>query len=181
MSLVAPPINPASPPVGVKALDEGGFLARAIRSVKPDAIAEVRQYVQDEAEKNPLLAYTREFTDGQIAVAILAAVSRYNGIPPVAAATTVTPTTGMPFDIFLGLSSVQLFKTSYMTRVRNEVAYSDDGVAVDLSKSDKYMNALERFNAMHTEEARRYKISQNTKSLKSAVFSPYMFMILTGY
>lgn len=181
MSLVAPPVNTTNPPTGVKALDEGGFQAQAIRQIKPDAIAEVRNYIQDLAAKNPILAYQKEFTDGQIAIAILGATSRFNAIPPIAAATTVTPTRGMPFDIFLDLTSTQLFKTSYMSRLRNEVAYSDGGVAVDLSKSDKYLNALERFNTRVTEEARRFKISVNTKSLGSFVPSSYMFLYLVGY
>jgi hypothetical protein len=180
MPIAAPQVNHAIPPVGVKAIDEMGFYAQAINQIKPDAIAHVRQHVQDEAPKNPLLAYTREFTEGQIAVAILSATARFNAIPPIAAITTVTPTVGMPFDIFLGLSSCALFETSYISRLRNEVAYSDSGVAVDLTKSDKYLNAMERFRNIYIDEARRYKISRNTQTLGSFVPSAYMFLYLVG-
>lgn len=180
MSLVAPQVNPVHPPIGVKASDDMGIYAAAKAKIKPDAIAHVRQYEQDEASKNPLLAYNREYTDGQIAVAILAATDHYNAIPPIAGVTTVTPSVGMPFNIFLDMSRVQLLKTSYMSRLRNELAYSDSGVSVDLTKSDKYLGALERFNAMVTEEARRYKISRNTQSLGSFVPSNYLFLYLVG-
>jgi len=168
-------------PTGVIASDDVGIYKQAKAQIKPDAIAAVRNHVQDEAAKNPLLAYTREFTDGQIALAILAATARYNSIPPVAAATTVTPTLGMPYDIFLGLTSCSLFETSYMSRLRNEVAWSDSSVAVDIHKSDKYINALERFRNIYLEEARRFKISINTRSLGSFVPSSYMFIYLQSY
>lgn len=149
------------------------------KMVKPEWVAMVRHYVRDYAEKNPLLGNKQEFTDEDVRMGILDALSYMDSAPP-SAVKLATQGQQIPLDIFLGLSSISLLKMALHQKMRNSLNYSDGGVSIDTDRFDKYERLLTRLQATYDRQLMEFKKTINARQARGSVPSGYFltFVVL---
>lgn len=168
------PAGQVTPPVGVVPGGniDSNLLAVIKAKIRPEAIAWIRQYLQDIPEYNELQFDKKELTDEEIAMSILAGIDYADAIPPPVA--IYSPGSGMPVFLFTALCSLDAYSMIANRHLRQELAAADSGVAVDRTKSDKWIALRDRERQYAHQLVKDYKKSRNSRA-RRLLPSPYLF------
>lgn len=148
------------------------FFTDMAARVKPEWVAMVRHYIRDYAEKNPLLGNKQEFSDEDIRMGILDALSYMDSAPP-SAVRIAQQGQQVPLDMFLGLTSISLLKMALHQKMRNSLNYSDGGVSIDTDRFDKYERLITRLQATYDRQLLEFKKTINARQARGSVPSGF--------
>lgn len=137
-------------------------------------VQEIRAYMRDYPELNRLLD-GEENSDRMIVWAIIDALDDFNATPP-----PVTFSFGQIPRSMLRLGTVsRLLESVILLSIRNQLAYSDGGINLNLDKSGLLIQAKQMMEASWEQKKREWKISQNISQGYASVSSEYW--LISGF
>ena len=135
-------------------------------------VQEVRGYLRDHAELNRLLSGV-ESSDRQIAWAVVAAVEKFNGSPPMSDYGIDTLLRLHQSDLLRRMAVMSLLEGVGMLQTRNHINYSAGGMSVGVNdKTPLIMRWLEYFNSSVPQELLRVKVAMNIEEALGGVAVP---------
>lgn len=135
---------------------------------------EIRLFLQDRAEMNPLLLGIR-FTPEMIEQAMINTVDYYNLMnPPTGIMYTVET---FPFRSLLLLGSASyLLRSGAINEAANQLSYAADGVQVnDKDKAQIFMSLAKDLQTDFKELAQNLKMNQNISQIYGTKHSEYIY------
>lgn len=135
---------------------------------------EVRLFLQDRAELNPLLLGIR-FTPEMIEQAMLNTVDYYNLMnPPIG---TMYSIENFPYRSLLLLgAAAYLLRSGAINEAANQLSYSADGIQVnDKDKSQIFMALAENLQKDFKELGQQIKMNQNIAQIYGVKHSEYIY------
>jgi hypothetical protein len=151
---------------------QGNFLDQ-LSKISTNAVALVRAYMQDTPDKNKLIE-GQEFTDQEVRLGILKAISDINTTSPTSVSFG-NNTGGYPLGFLLEFTSINLAKMSINRAIRNDLQYTDGGITVDTDKVQKRMAWLNQQYSLVKEDLKKMKMSLNLDGIEGNLVSSYMF------
>lgn len=127
------------------------------------SVEEVKEYIEDKAEKNHLLD-GEEFSPTQITLAMDLALSSWNMITPITSDTLQTfPANNKSLLLFGTLW--HLFSGAAALAARNTMAYSDGGLSIPVEeKFELYRSLAAMYQAYFQDSAQKVKIQNNMEA-----------------
>ncbi len=135
---------------------------------------EVRLFLQDRAELNPLLLGIR-FTPEMIEQAMLNTVDYYNLMnPPLGIMYSIE---NFPYRSLLLLgTAAYLLRSGAINEAANQLSYSADGIQVnDKDKSQIFMSLSENLQKDFKELGQQIKMNQNIAQIYGVKHSEYIY------
>lgn len=148
------------------------FKLRLIQEVSADKIQIVRFWMRDYKEKNKLLR-DQEFTDEQIALAIVHGIDSMNNVPPLDEPLAIKGQ-ALSLDLFLGFTQIALLENTINERMRNFLNYAEGGVSIDTSKYKEYLQLLGIQRQYYVDKAAAMKTYINVNDGTQLLPSPYL-------
>ena len=137
-------------------------------------VQEVRAYMRDYPELNRLID-GEESSDRMIVWAIIDALDDFNATPP--------PVTfsfdQIPRSMLRIGTVIRLLESVILLSIRNQLAYSDGGINLNLDKSGMLLQMRGMLEASWEQKKKEWKISQNIAQGYSSISSEYW--ILNGF
>jgi len=137
-------------------------------------VQEIRAYMRDYAELNRLID-GEENSDRMILWAIIDAVDDFNTTPPPLSFSFDQ----IPRSLLRIGTVIRLLESVMLLSIRNQLAYSDGGINLNLDKSGMLMQMRQMMEASWEQKKREYKISQNIAQGYGSISSEYW--IISGF
>jgi hypothetical protein len=139
----------------------------------PVVISEVRTSMLDRGEEDNLLLDAEEWSDGQIAIAIIKAVDVWNESLPSSSYTYTQITFPFKQNWLEGIAG-ELLYSSALNLARNRMPSQSGGIAIDdKSRADVYLALSREYRERYKVWCMSTKAAMNLENCYGSTFNPY--------